>query len=114
MVPPNNSGFVEYVLTLVAVGGKAENGGRTALFRLYLAFARLFTLIPPMIGIFSGALIGYGASHARFALVRVGLAVLAAAPLNSASNGFNQICDREYYRFSKRHCHLPSGTITPA
>jgi len=93
---------------------KAENGERMPLLRLYWAFARPFTLIPPMIGIFSGALIGYGASHARFPLVRVGLAVLAAAALNAASNGLNQICDLENDRVNKPHRPLPSGKMNPA
>jgi 4-hydroxybenzoate polyprenyltransferase len=79
--------------------------------RLYWTFARPFTLVPPMIGIFSGALIGYGASHAPFRALRVGLAVGAAAVLNAASNGLNQICDLENDRINKPHRPLPSGKM---
>lgn len=80
--------------------------------RLYWTFARPFTLIPPMIGIFSGSLIGYGASHAYFPVWKVGLAVLAAAVLNAASNGLNQVCDLENDRINKPHRPLPTGKMT--
>jgi 4-hydroxybenzoate polyprenyltransferase len=83
-----------------------------ARLRLYWTFARPFTLVPPMIGIFSGALIGYGVSGAEFPLANVALAVLAAAVLNAASNGLNQICDFENDRVNKPHRPLPSGTMT--
>ncbi|PYV28759.1 MAG: hypothetical protein DMG27_00380 [Acidobacteria bacterium] len=80
--------------------------------RLYWTFARPFTLVPPMVGIFSGSLIGYGASHAPFRVLHVGLAVGAAAVLNAASNGLNQICDLENDRINKPHRPLPSGKMT--
>ncbi len=80
--------------------------------RLYWTFARPFTLIPPMIGIFSGSLIGYGASHAHFPVLKVGLAVLAAAVLNAASNGLNQVCDLENDRINKPHRPLPTRKMT--
>ena len=80
--------------------------------RLYWTFARPFTLVPPMVGIFSGSLIGYGASHVRFPVVHVALAVLAAAVLNAASNGLNQICDLQNDLINKPHRPLPSGRMT--
>ena len=80
--------------------------------RLYWTFARPFTLVPPMVGIFSGSLIGYGASHAPFRVLHVGLAAGAAAVLNAASNGLNQICDLENDRINKPHRALPSGKMT--
>jgi 4-hydroxybenzoate polyprenyltransferase len=80
--------------------------------RLYWTFARPFTLVPPMIGIFSGSLIGYGASHVAFPVFHVALAVLAAGVLNAASNGLNQICDLENDRINKPHRPLPSGQMT--
>ena len=80
--------------------------------RLYWTFARPFTLVPPMVGIFSGSLIGYGASHAPFRVLHVGLAVGAAAVLNATSNGLNQICDLENDRINKPHRPLPSGKMT--
>jgi 4-hydroxybenzoate polyprenyltransferase len=80
--------------------------------RTYWEFARPFTLVPPMIGIFSGAVIGFGATHAAFDALHVALAVLAAGILNAASNGLNQICDIENDRINKPHRPLPSGRIT--
>ena len=80
--------------------------------KLYWTFGRPFTLIPPMVGIFSGSLIGYGATHVPFIFHHVALAVLAAGVLNAASNGINQICDFENDRINKPHRPLPSGRMT--
>jgi 4-hydroxybenzoate polyprenyltransferase len=80
--------------------------------QLYWTFARPFTLVPPMIGIFSGSLIGYGASHVEFPILHVTLAVLAAGVLNAASNGLNQIGDLENDRINKPHRPLPSGHMS--
>jgi 4-hydroxybenzoate polyprenyltransferase len=80
--------------------------------RTYWIFARPFTLVPPMTGIFSGALLGYGATHASFDLVHVTLAILAAGVLNAASNGLNQICDLTNDCINKPHRPLPSGQLT--
>lgn len=74
--------------------------------------ARPFTLVPPMVGIFSGSLIGYGASHVRFPMMPVALAVVASAVLNAASNGLNQICDLANDRINKPHRPLPSGKMS--
>ncbi len=79
---------------------------------LYWTFARPFTLLPPMVGIFSGALIGYGATHPHLPVMHMALAVAAAAVLNAASNGLNQICDFENDRVNKPHRPLPSGKMT--
>ncbi len=79
---------------------------------VYWTFARPFTLVPPMVGIFSGSLIGYGASRAKFDALHVVLAVLAAGVLNAASNGLNQICDLANDRINKPHRPLPSGQMT--
>ncbi len=99
---------------LVSRVEKLENSARMKSLELYWTFARPFTLVPPMIGIFSGSLIGYGASHARLRVLHLGLAVLAAGVLNAASNGLNQICDLENDRVNKPHRPLPSGKMTPA
>jgi chlorophyll/bacteriochlorophyll a synthase len=80
--------------------------------RLYWNFARPFTLVPPMVGIFSGSLIGYGATHAHLSLLHILLAVLAAGVLNAASNGLNQICDFKNDCVNKPHRPLPSGRMT--
>ena len=65
-----------------------------------------------MVGIFSGSLIGYGATHVHFAPLHVLLAVLAAGVLNAASNGINQICDFKNDSINKPHRPLPSGRMT--
>ena len=84
------------------------------MLRTYWRFSRPFTLIPPMTGIFSGALLGYGATHAVFNPLHVSLAVLAAGVLNAASNGLNQICDLVNDRVNKPHRPLPAGEISLA
>ena len=83
-----------------------------ASLRTYWTFARPFTLVPPMTGIFSGTLLGYGATHAVFNGLHVSLAVLAAGVLNAASNGLNQICDISNDRVNKPHRPLPSGELS--
>lgn len=93
---------------------KPENSARMTRVRLYWTFARPFTLVPPMIGIFSGSLIGYGASRAPFRAGHVALAVVAAAVLNAASNGLNQIFDLANDRVNKPRRPLPSGEMTLA
>jgi 4-hydroxybenzoate polyprenyltransferase len=80
--------------------------------KLYWTFGRPFTLIPPMVGIFSGSLIGYGATRVHLVYYHVVLAVLAAGVLNAASNGINQICDFENDCVNKPHRPLPSGQMT--
>jgi 4-hydroxybenzoate polyprenyltransferase len=80
--------------------------------RLYWTFARPFTLVPPMIGIFSGSLLGYGATRVNFPIAGVILAVLAAAVLNAASNGLNQICDLQNDLVNKPHRPLPSRQMS--
>src|SRR5689334_1789418 len=82
-----------------------------ASLRIYWNFARPFTLLPPMTGIFSGTLLGYGATHSHFNFLHVSLAVLAAGVLNAASNGLNQICDVANDRINKPHRPLPAGEL---
>ena len=65
-----------------------------------------------MVGILSGALVGYGATRAPLGALPLGLAVLAAAVLNAASNGLNQICDLENDRINKPQRPLASGEMT--
>ncbi len=82
--------------------------------KLYWTLARPFTLVPPMVGIFSGALIGHEVSHAPLRVLNVMLAVVAAAVLNAGSNGLNQIYDLTNDRINKPHRPLPSGKLTIA
>jgi 4-hydroxybenzoate polyprenyltransferase len=65
-----------------------------------------------MTGIFSGTLLGYGATHSVVNPLHVTLAVLAAGVLNAASNALNQICDITNDRINKPRRPLPSGALT--
>jgi geranylgeranylglycerol-phosphate geranylgeranyltransferase len=80
--------------------------------RLLWHFSRPFTLIPPVVGIISGALVGVGATRSEFRWPPILLAALAAATLNAASNGLNQICDLENDRLNKPKRPLPSGQLS--
>ncbi|MGH9402496.1 MAG: UbiA prenyltransferase family protein [Terriglobia bacterium] len=79
--------------------------------RLYWDFSRPFTLIPPMTGIFSGALIGIVAARPKFQWLPIALAILAAGLLNAGSNGLNQIFDLANDRINKAQRPLPSGRM---
>jgi len=95
---------------------------------VYWELSRPFTLLPPAIGIASGALVALGAlSNYRgsgvLRLVRtlsagtvtrnILLGALAAAVLNAASNALNQIFDLENDRINCPRRPLPSGRISP-
>ena len=110
--PRRQAQFVIIANLLVTSGVKDENKSPMKSLRIYWIFARPFTLIPPMIGIFSGSLLGFGATHAAVHPLRVALAVLAAGVLNAASNGLNQICDLVNDRINKPLRPLPSGQLS--
>jgi 4-hydroxybenzoate polyprenyltransferase len=89
--------------------------------RLYFAFTRPFTLLPPTFGVVSGALCAFGSAHnpdpdRRFSAA-VGLMIvlgsLTAALLNAASNVINQYHDLEIDRRNKPQRPLVSGAISP-
>ena len=95
----------------------------------YYRFTRPFTLLPPLLGIVSGAVTALGASALRaesgfFAylalpgnavyLYYLSLGAGMAAVLNAASNVLNQIFDFENDRINKPERMLPSGRITVA
>jgi 4-hydroxybenzoate polyprenyltransferase len=88
--------------------------------RLYFAFTRPFTLLPPTFGVVSGALTAFGSAHNpdpthRFTLaiaLTIALGSLCAALLNAASNVINQIHDLEIDRRNKPGRPLPSGVIS--
>lgn len=67
-----------------------------------------------MVGILSGALIAYAATGRAFPAAAVIEAVAAAAILNAASNGLNQIFDLRSDRINKPLRPLASGRITTA
>jgi 4-hydroxybenzoate polyprenyltransferase len=85
--------------------------------RTYVGFARPFTLMPPALGVLSGAVTAWGAGHSRppvtLALIMpVVWGTLMAAVLNAASNAINQIYDLEIDRVNKPRRPLPSGTLS--
>ena len=85
--------------------------------RTYVDYARPFTLIPPALGVVSGAVTAWGA-HGTKAAVTLEMALpvlfgaLMAAGLNSASNAINQIYDLEIDRVNKPKRPLPSGSLS--
>ncbi len=85
--------------------------------RAYVELARPFTLMPPALGVLSGAVTAWGAGHAKAALtlaliLPVLWGTLMAAVLNAASNALNQIYDLEIDRVNKPKRPLPSGTLS--
>ena len=85
----------------------------------YLQFSRPFTLFPPMLGVISGALTAWGSGHnqavsgfGRKEIVLIAVAALAAALLNAASNGVNQVCDLEIDRINKPSRPLVTGAVS--
>jgi 4-hydroxybenzoate polyprenyltransferase len=87
----------------------------------WVAFARPFTLLPPTLGVISGAICAWGSAWnpdpARQLTVgvalTVGLGSVCAALLNAASNAINQIYDLPIDRVNKPQRMLPAGRITP-
>ena len=88
--------------------------------RLYVEFTRPFTLLPPTLGVVSGALTAFGSAHnpdpaRRFTLavvITIALGSLCAALLNAASNVLNQIHDLEIDRRNKPQRPLPAGAVS--
>jgi 4-hydroxybenzoate polyprenyltransferase len=85
--------------------------------KAYVELARPFTLLPPALGVLSGAASAWGAGHARppvglDLLVPVALGTLMAAVLNAANNAINQIYDLDIDRVNKPKRPLPSGALT--
>ncbi len=86
--------------------------------RRYIAFSRPFTLLPPMLGVVSGALTAWGSKHSlrdgfgweEAALIAI--ASIAAGLLNAASNGVNQLYDLEIDRINKPHRLLVTGALS--
>lgn len=93
----------------------------------YFKFTRPFTLLPPMLGMVSGALtaVGAGAHHAGRSFLEqiaalgtgetlffIALGGTMAAVLNAASNVLNQITDLENDRVNKPGRMIPSGQVS--
>ena len=92
----------------------------TARLRLYAAFTRPFTLLPPTLGVVSGALTAFGSAHnpdpdrgfTLAVVLTITLGSICAALLNAASNVLNQIHDLEIDRRNKPQRPLPAGTVS--
>jgi 4-hydroxybenzoate polyprenyltransferase len=94
--------------------------------RLYFQFTRPFTLLPPLLGVVSGAITAWGSAsnpHAMSGLPRrwtagivamIVLGSLCAALLNAASNVINQYCDVANDRINKPGRPLITGAISTA
>jgi chlorophyll/bacteriochlorophyll a synthase len=84
--------------------------------RIFVDFARPFTLLPPALGVVSGAVTAWGSGHHKLP-VTWGLALpviwgaLMAAVLNAANNAVNQIYDLDIDRVNKPKRPLPSGAL---
>jgi 4-hydroxybenzoate polyprenyltransferase len=90
----------------------------------YVRFTRPFTLLPPLLGVVSGAITAWGsaanphvlAGEARQVTLSIVLTVvlgsLCAGLLNAASNVINQYYDIDNDRINKPHRALVAGTIS--
>jgi len=93
---------------------------RRGLAAALVDLARPFTLLPPTLGVLSGAITAFGSAYnpdpARRLTWSLALTVLAgslcAALLNAASNGINQIFDRDVDGWNKPARPLPSGRLS--
>lgn len=89
---------------------------------LYVQLSRPFTLLPPLLGIISGAVCAWGSVHnpdpARALTLSVVLTValgsLCASFLNAASNAINQITDLDIDRVNKPNRPLVTGALSLA
>ncbi|MCB1056329.1 MAG: UbiA family prenyltransferase [Acidobacteria bacterium] len=88
--------------------------------RHYIRLARPFTLLPPLLGIISGAVCAFGSVHNPDPDSRLTLSVVltvllgsaCAGLLNAASNAINQIYDLEIDRLNKPKRPLVTGDLS--
>jgi 4-hydroxybenzoate polyprenyltransferase len=85
--------------------------------KAYVELARPFTLLPPALGVVSGAVSAWGAGHAKPSLTAALLlpvlwGALMAAVLNAANNAINQIYDLDIDRVNKPKRPLPAGALS--
>ena len=86
----------------------------------YVDLARPFTLLPPLLGIVSGAICAWGSAHnpdpsrtlTASVILTVVLGSLCASFLNAASNAINQIADLEIDRINKPARPLVTGVMS--
>ena len=84
--------------------------------KVYVEFARPFTLVAPALGFISGALTAVGAyPHQEWSLAVITPGLIGAAMaaiFNAGSNALNQIYDLEIDRVNKGKRPLPSGRMS--
>lgn len=88
--------------------------------QLYSQLARPFTLLPPLLGIVSGAVCAFGSVHnpdpsrslTASVIWTVVLGSLCASFMNAASNAINQIYDLEIDRLNKPNRPLVTGALS--
>lgn len=92
--------------------------------RKYIRFTRPFTLLPPLLGVISGAITAWGSASNPYVLAglprqwtpailwTIVLGSACAALLNAASNTLNQIYDLENDKLNKPHRALCTGAIS--
>lgn len=85
--------------------------------KAYADLARPFTLLPPALGVLSGAVTAWGAGHSKppvtlELLLPVLWGTLMAAMLNAANNALNQIYDLDIDRVNKPKRPLPSEALS--
>ncbi|HEY5609725.1 MAG TPA: UbiA family prenyltransferase [Thermoanaerobaculia bacterium] len=88
--------------------------------KAYITLARPFTLLPPLLGIISGAVCAWGSVHnpdpdrrvTAAVLMTVALGSLCASLLNAANNSLNQIYDLEIDRVNKPNRPLVTGELS--
>lgn len=91
-----------------------EGAGKT---KAYIDLARPFTLLPPALGVLSGAASAWGAGHTKptvtlALLLPVLWGALMAAALNASNNAVNQIYDLDIDRVNKPRRPLPAGSLS--
>src|SRR5215470_9131679 len=87
---------------------------------LYSQLARPFTLLPPLLGIVSGAICAFGSVHnpdpsrqlTASVVLTVVLGSVCASLMNAASNAINQIYDLEIDRLNKPNRPLVTGALS--
>ncbi len=102
----------------------AARDASTGRVRLYVSLTRPFTLLPPLLGVVSGAITAWGSAsnpHALAGLPRrwtpgivatILLGSACAALLNAASNVINQVYDVENDRVNKPNRPLVTGAVS--
>jgi len=85
-----------------------------------IELSRPFTLLPPLLGIISGAVCAFGSAHnpdptrqfTPSVFLTVALGSLCAALLNAASNTLNQVADLDADRLNKPNRPIPAGRVS--